>query len=95
MRTLLIIGPHTGLAAAVRAALDASHYRVIQHDECREEELRLTGASIDDANLSGLKITNADLRGASIDDSLTDGMTINGLAIADLLAAYRSTRPKN
>jgi len=55
MRTLLIIGPHTGLAAAVRAALDASHYRVIQHDECREEELRLTGASID------LCILDADL----------------------------------
>jgi signal transduction histidine kinase/DNA-binding NarL/FixJ family response regulator len=47
MRTLLIIGPHTGLAAAVRAALDSSLYRVIQHDGCREEELRLTGASID------------------------------------------------
>ena len=47
MRTLLIIGPPTGLAAAVRAALDASVYRVIQHDECREDELRLTGPSID------------------------------------------------
>jgi DNA-binding NarL/FixJ family response regulator len=47
MRTLLVIGPHNGLAAAVRVALDSSLYRVIQHDECREEELRLTGASID------------------------------------------------
>jgi DNA-binding NarL/FixJ family response regulator len=47
MRTLLIIAPNTGLAAAVRAALDASRYRVIEHDDCREDELRLTGASID------------------------------------------------
>jgi nitrogen-specific signal transduction histidine kinase/DNA-binding NarL/FixJ family response regulator len=47
MRTLLIIGPDSGLAAAVNAALDSSLYRVIQHDDLREDELRLTGASID------------------------------------------------
>jgi signal transduction histidine kinase/DNA-binding NarL/FixJ family response regulator len=47
MRTLLIIAPNTGLAAAVRAALDASRYRVIEHNDFRDDELRLTGASID------------------------------------------------
>jgi len=47
MRTLLIIAPNTGLAAAVRAALDPAHYRVIEHDDLREDELRLTGTSID------------------------------------------------
>jgi signal transduction histidine kinase/DNA-binding NarL/FixJ family response regulator len=47
MRTLLIIAPETGLAAAVRAALDPDQYRVIEHDDLREDELRLTGTSID------------------------------------------------
>jgi signal transduction histidine kinase/DNA-binding NarL/FixJ family response regulator len=47
MRTLLIIAPNTGLAAAVRAALDPTQYRVIEHDDLREDELRLTGDSID------------------------------------------------
>ena len=47
MRTLLIIAPNTGLAAAIRAALDSSRYRVIEHDNFREDELRLTGASFD------------------------------------------------
>jgi signal transduction histidine kinase/DNA-binding NarL/FixJ family response regulator len=47
VRTLLIIARNTGLAAAVRAALDPSHYRVIEHDDLREDELRLTGNSID------------------------------------------------
>jgi signal transduction histidine kinase/DNA-binding NarL/FixJ family response regulator len=47
MRTLLIIAPNTGLAAAVRAVLDSSQYRVIEHDDLREDELRLTGTSID------------------------------------------------
>ncbi len=33
MRTLLVIAPNTGLAAAVRAALDSSLYRVIEQNE--------------------------------------------------------------
>jgi signal transduction histidine kinase/DNA-binding NarL/FixJ family response regulator len=47
MKTLLIIAPGNGLAAAIRAALDPSLYRVIEHDGLREDELRLTGASFD------------------------------------------------
>ncbi len=47
MRTLLIISPNNTLAAAVRAALDASRYRVIEQETFREDELRLTGASFD------------------------------------------------
>lgn len=47
MRTLLVIAPNTGLAAAVRAALDSSLYRVIEQNEFGDEQLRLTGASID------------------------------------------------
>jgi len=41
-------------------------------------------------NLANLRIQDADLRNASIDDSLTAGMTINGIPLADLLAAYRA-----
>jgi signal transduction histidine kinase/DNA-binding NarL/FixJ family response regulator len=47
MKTLLIISPNNGLAAAVRATLDSSRYRIIDHDGLREDELRLMGASID------------------------------------------------
>ena len=47
MRTLLVIAPDTGLAAAIRAALDPSLYRVIEHNEFRDDQLRLTGPSID------------------------------------------------
>ena len=55
MRTLLVISPNPGLAAAVRAALDSTLYRVMQHEEFREDELRLVGSSID------LCILDADL----------------------------------
>jgi DNA-binding NtrC family response regulator len=47
MKTLLVISPNNNLAAAVRAALDSSRYRVIEHESFREDQLRLTGASID------------------------------------------------
>jgi uncharacterized protein YjbI with pentapeptide repeats len=56
-------------------------------------DANLSGGHVQDVNLSGLRISNANLSGASIVDSLTDGMTINGIAVADLLAAYRAAHP--
>ncbi|MGO8701462.1 MAG: ATP-binding protein [Limisphaerales bacterium] len=47
MKTLLIIAPTPGLAAAVRATLDSTHYRIIEQSEVREEELRLKAPLID------------------------------------------------
>jgi uncharacterized protein YjbI with pentapeptide repeats len=58
-------------------------------------DVNLSGAIINDVNLSGLRISEADLRGASIVESMTDGMTIDGIAVADLLAAYRIVHPKS
>ena len=57
------------------------------------EDVDLSGASIHNAKLSGLQISDANLTGASITESLTDGMTINGIPLADLLAAYRAAQP--
>ncbi len=55
--------------------------------------VNLSDTTIDDANLSRLKISRANLNGATIVNSLTDGMTINGISVADLLAAYRAAHP--
>jgi uncharacterized protein YjbI with pentapeptide repeats len=57
-------------------------------------DVNLTGAIIDDANLSGLRISNANLTGVSIVESLTEGMTIDGIAVSDLMATYRAAHPK-
>jgi len=59
------------------------------------EDVNLAGTSITDANLSGVRIQQANLTGASVVDSLTDGMTIEGIAVADLIAAYRAAKPKS
>lgn len=47
MKTILVIAPDSALPAAVRAALDATHYRVIEHIAIRDDELRLTASTID------------------------------------------------
>jgi uncharacterized protein YjbI with pentapeptide repeats len=42
-----------------------------------------------DADLSGSTFTDVNLAGAAIVQCATDGMTINGIALSDLLAAYQ------
>jgi uncharacterized protein YjbI with pentapeptide repeats len=55
----------------------------------------LAGATIQNANLTGIHIGNADLRGASIAESTMKGMTIDGIDVAELFAAYKAAHPKN
>ena len=49
----------------------------------------MSGWRIHDANLAGLKIDQANLAGASIVNGRLEGMTIDGLAVTDLLAYWR------
>jgi nitrogen-specific signal transduction histidine kinase/DNA-binding NarL/FixJ family response regulator len=58
MRTLLVIAPNNNLAAAIRVALDATSYRIVEHAGLGEDELRLLAPSIDacvlDAELTSI-----------------------------------------
>ena len=70
---------------------------------CTLHNVNVSGASFDDANLSGwrvqnvnlagLKIVQANLAGASISKGRMEGMTIDGILVSDLLAAYRAQNP--
>ena len=67
-----------------------------------ELNVNLSGASLDDVNmsgwrvnyvnLSGLRLTKANLAGASISESRYDGMTIDGVAVTDMIAAYKAAQ---
>ena len=57
-------------------------------------DVNMSGWRVNDVNLAGLRISNANLAGASIVESWTDGMTIDGIAVADMIAAYRAANPK-
>jgi uncharacterized protein YjbI with pentapeptide repeats len=56
------------------------------------EDANLSGWKVHDANLAGLKITKANLAGASITQGRLEGMTIDGILVSDLLAAYHASR---
>jgi uncharacterized protein YjbI with pentapeptide repeats len=64
--------------------------------------INLSGASVDDANmsgwrvnsvnLSGLRLTKTNLAGASIGDSRYEGMTIDGIPVTAMIAAYKAAQ---
>jgi uncharacterized protein YjbI with pentapeptide repeats len=53
------------------------------------ENVNLSGGRLHDVNLSHLQISNACCHEVSIRDAALDGMTINGVLVSDLFAAYR------
>ena len=59
MRTLLVIAPSTALSKAIRAALNAEAYRIIDHESLKGDELRHMASSIDvcvvDAELTSVE----------------------------------------
>jgi uncharacterized protein YjbI with pentapeptide repeats len=71
------------------ADLSGSTFTNVRLFRAKFHDVNLAEGAISNANLSGLRISNANLAGASIVDSATNGMTINGIAVSDLLAAYR------
>jgi uncharacterized protein YjbI with pentapeptide repeats len=90
---------------ATDADMSGSSFKNVNLSGVTFSDVNLAGAMIDDANMSGCRIGNANLRelrisganltGASIVECVTDGMTIDGIAVADLMAAYRAAGPKS
>ncbi len=52
------------------------------------ENASFAGARLHNVTCTGMKIDDADLSGVAITASQVDTMTINGIPVADLLAAY-------
>src|ERR1017187_6919345 len=57
-------------------------------------DVNLAEATVQNANLFKLRISNANLSSVSIADSNTEGMTIDAIPVADLIAAYKAARSK-
>ena len=89
---------------ATQCCLSGSRFADVNLSNSSFDDVNFSAASIRNANLAGwrvqdvnfswLQITNADLRGASIAHCLTEGMTIDGVAVADMMAAYRAAKPR-
>jgi uncharacterized protein YjbI with pentapeptide repeats len=70
--------------------MSGSTFRDVNLSGAAFTDVNLAGTSISDANLSKVRISEANLAGASIVDSMTDEMTINGVSVKELFAAYRT-----
>jgi uncharacterized protein YjbI with pentapeptide repeats len=85
---------------AADANMSGSSFNDVNLSDATFNDVNLAGATIDNVNmsgchmrnvnLSGLQISGANLTDASIVESVTDGMTIDGIAVSELLAAYRA-----
>jgi len=74
---------------AIDADLSGSTFTDVNLAGVKLNDVNLTNTAISNANMTGLRVNNANLAGASIVDCVTKGMTIDGVAVSDLFAAYR------
>jgi uncharacterized protein YjbI with pentapeptide repeats len=59
---------------------------------CTLDDVNMSGCRVHDANLSELRIDNANLAEVSIVNSRLRGMTIDGIAVTDLIAAWKERK---
>jgi uncharacterized protein YjbI with pentapeptide repeats len=79
----------------VKVNLSGAAFSDVNLSSVTIDNVKLTDSRWNNVNLSGLRITDANLSHASIAQSCTHGMTIDGIAIEDLMAAYRAANPKS
>ena len=82
-----------------KSDISGSLFDDVNMSGCTIHNVNLSGAAFDDVNMSGWRVnyvnlsglhpSRANLAGATITDSRYDGMTIDGIAVTELLAAYR------
>jgi|SRR5580698_9515222 uncharacterized protein YjbI with pentapeptide repeats len=88
----LVLAENADLSGSCFTDVDLSRatFNDVNFAGARFEDANLSGWRVRNANLSGLSISKADLRGAAIADCLTAGMTIDGIPVAELMAAWRA-----
>jgi uncharacterized protein YjbI with pentapeptide repeats len=89
---------------AADADLSGSTFRGVKLAEASFQDANLTGAVVTDCNLagvrienaslSGIQICNASLKGAALTDCATEAMTIDGVLVSEMMAAYRAAHPR-
>jgi uncharacterized protein YjbI with pentapeptide repeats len=92
MQPPLIVANAVQAIVATNADLSGSQFQNVRLRDVAVRNADLSRAVFEDVNLGGLQLTNADLRGAALTDCALDGMTIDGVAVTDMLAAYRAGR---
>ncbi|MBI1208012.1 MAG: pentapeptide repeat-containing protein [Azospirillum sp.] len=61
----------------------------------RFDDLNMSGWRVHNVNLAGLHLTKANLAGVSISECRCDDMTIDGIPVTEMLAAYRAAQARD
>lgn len=71
--------------------LSGSEFKDVNMSGASFDDANLSGWIVNNANLAGLRLTSANLAGVRISGCRNVGtMTIDGISVADLLAAYEA-----
>ena len=79
---------------ATDADMSASTFTDVNLAQSAFNNVNLAGATVHNANLAALRISDANLTGASLVDSITQGMPIDGILVAEMIAAYKEAHLK-
>lgn len=88
----MLTGKHC--LSVTKADLSGSRFEDVNMSGWTLHDVNLSGMRVDNANLAGLHVSNANLAGAHIADCRLEGMTIDGILVTELLAAYEGARSK-
>ena len=89
--------------AVTKSDLSGSQFDDVNISGCTFHNVNLAGTTLDDVNCAGWRISNANMSGWRVSDvnlagtvfsgGRYDGMTIDGVAVTDLLALWRAHQP--
>ena len=75
-------------ARFVRSKLEGASFDDVNLHGARFHNVNLSGSTFDDINLSEAEFNYLNLSGTKITNANLEGMTINGILVTELLAAY-------
>jgi uncharacterized protein YjbI with pentapeptide repeats len=81
-----------GKHAAVNAKLTESTFTDVCLGGAKFDDVNMGAATFHNVNLSGARFDDVNLSNVAVANSNLDGMTIEGVLVTELLAAYRRAR---
>jgi len=79
----------SGKYSAVNVDLTGSTFRDVRLRDAIFDDVDLSGVTFHNANLRNARFNDVNLSGVAIANTNVEGMTIDGILVTELLAAYR------
>jgi len=73
-----------------KSDLSGSVFHDVNLSGCDLDDINMSGWRVKNVNFSGLHLSDANLAGAALSACRYEGMTIDGIPLTDLIAAYKA-----